>query len=248
MKDSNLQSPQCPPRMMDVKVRQDYDAGEEWCKRLLSKSGFSSIYLDCRCPNQLKSIDSELSILHYENLLEVGCLETGFSRESLDSFFRNMYVRFIKRQSPHARSKLKSLVESIALSSDVGKGSKSILQMAISIQYSPYLLARMIVESFVATVEGIGNRKAGISTIMRNPDVLLTPENITLQTTEHILGENNSNSLQSKEILLAELQRIVRDAVLIDTLSGPRHELSRRELGLKYEQKLEQILRQVGMV
>lgn len=248
-----------PNRILTVVCDRDYDAGEKWCKYLLSMTGFSSIY--CNEPssatnsatellssdnnsNNLKVLESSAHA-HFERLLEAGSLETGFSRDALDSLLRNMYVRFIKRQSPYVRNKVKSLVESIISSCNGEKTSKSILQIACTVKYSPYLLCRMIVEALVSSVEGVTTRKAGITLIMRDPDILLIPDKVKILTPEEFFKIHKSIPFRENN-LMDQLHSMVRDAVEVDPFSGPQHELDRRELGAQFERKLEKILLEVG--
>lgn len=138
--------------------------------------------------------------------------------QSLQSFIRNLHVAHVKKTAPAIKNALPTLVDEYV------QGRATIRELAKKCNYSPYLLARFIVEA-VTTFRG----KKALADAMRDP--------------LHQLGSLDvihPNYRSSEAVSTStRLARQVQDAMHFDPMYGPRHDKERHLVGVEYEVVLE---------
>jgi len=216
---------------------ESYAALERWCSSLLSKERCDDLY---GLSNKSKDgvivdMDAPSGFLL---LLQEGSDKFDVPIESIESFLHNMHVRHIMRQSSVVRTKLVSGKDSRYFKRLVVGNEYAIIELACDLHYSPYLLARMIVD-IVAKIPG-KNQKSSLSEIMKGSSNWLSPGKVIVNIPGFSNDEVNS------DIFLNRFSSQIEKAILMDPLSGPQLEAKRRSLGLSYERKLETLLNRLG--
>lgn len=128
---------------------QNYDAAEAWCHEVASSSNHAMFYN----PAILRQV------VHQK------ALELEFPISALQSLIRNESVNHIKKAAPAIKRNLGHYLEQY-------KQGTSILQLAKNNRYSPYMLARYIVNEITTLGRG-GRSKKILSEAMRNPEGIL---------------------------------------------------------------------------
>ena len=152
------------------------------------------------------------------------CYEPG---QLLQSFIRNIHLSHVKKTSSKVRASLPSLLK------DYTNGS-SIKDLARSVNYPPYLLARYVVEA----VAGLQNQKKSLSKAMREPELYLG----TLDSIADDYQASEDSNLNG----LTRLAKQVREAMDCDPIYGPMHDKERHLVGVEYEVVLEFELKRLG--
>lgn len=178
--------------------------------------------------------------------------------ESLSSFLRSIHLIHVKKNAHVLRNNVKRHVE------DYVRGSR-ILDMARSMNYPPYHVARLIVENVAdlrcaagtgSTGSGTGgngaagsastNKKA-VTEAMREPQRVLGDPSIV--KSEYRSSEENRSSSSTKSSPSPPLSRLateVIEAMRSDPLYGPKQDRERQSIGLEHEEMLEKALEAMG--
>lgn len=215
---------------------ESYAALERWCSSLLSKERCDDLY---DLSNKDEVIVDMGTPSKYLLLLQEGSDKFDLPIESIESILHNMHVRHIMRQSSFVKTKLMSGKNSRYSKRLVAGNEYAIIELACDLHYSPYLLARMIVD-IVAKIPG-KNQKSSLSEIMKGSSNWLSPEKVIVNIPGFSKEEVNS------DIFLNKFSSQIDKAILMDPLSGPQLEAKRRSLGLSYERKLETLLNRLGL-
>jgi len=193
----------------------DYNKVERWCRDQIS-SGRGILFDPVLFQTELKATSKDFN----------------FPLESLQSFFRNKYVKHIKSNSHKVRDNMQTkYIKEYML-------GKSIKDLAEETNFSPALLARRVVEEMT----DLG--KKGLSSAMKNPlEELGSINTIKEKYRESEERGRKSSSLTTKTTRLA---REVNEAIASDPLCGPATDRERHFIGIEYEIVLERGLKNLG--
>ena len=177
--------------------------------------------------------------------------------ESLSSFLRSIHLIHVKKNAHVLRNNVKRHVE------DYVRGSR-ILDMARSMNYPPYHVARLIVEN-VADLRGaagtgstdsgaVGNGSAGsastnkkaVTEAMREPQRVLGDKAIVKPEYRSSEENGSSSTISSSSPPLSRLATEVIEAMRSDPLYGPKQDRERQSIGLEHEEMLEKALEAMG--
>jgi hypothetical protein len=195
-------------------------------------------------PTTTTSNHSETNFLYdpvvFEKTLKYACKELKFPYQSLQSFFRTIHLKHIKSIS----YKVKNNFQSTLLQQYI-RGEHTIKQIAQQHQnYSPYLLARQIVEHIAI----LPTRK-GLINAMRHPEQHLgTINNIREEfryTEEQWMKQQQQQGI-STTTTLTRLATEVKEALDSDPLYGPISDRRKHFIGIEYEVALEHMLQEMG--
>lgn len=217
---------------------EQYLAAEEWCNSLLVSEPACT-------PNTLVFVSNPNTLL--QDTIAAASRDIGLPSNSLESLLRNKHVVYVKRMAPVVRSKLMDFLKSWIVANSNDGQNKTIVHLATELRYPPYLLARLIVERLV-DLKG----KKGLTLVMREPKKMLMNEEVSLKLDEELCANHSNLNLSAEQCkrsginICYRLADEVQQAIDCDPLSGPRHEVERRRLGLEYEAKLEQTLTRLG--
>jgi hypothetical protein len=145
------------------------------------------------------------------------------------SFIRNLHLNHVKKTAP----KVKVAMHKRYLA-DYCNGA-SILSLAKSANYPPYLFARFFVESITDLARPL------IGDAVSHPAEKIPDPSIIKPAYRHSEGVRQPSASYPTR-LAQELQ----EAVQVDPLYGPRHDVSRRHVGVEYEVVLETQLASIG--
>eukprot|EP00536_Pseudo-nitzschia_multiseries_P001752 jgi/Psemu1/181823/e_gw1.22.195.1 len=158
-----------------------------------------------------------------------------FPLESLQSFFRNLYVKYIKITTHKIKRDLQTKYIKEYTS------GRSIIDMAKEANFSPALLARRVVEEMT----DLGKKELSIA--MKNP--LKQLSNIDYIKQKYKESEDyQQNDRSSPTINKTRLAREVHDAIAADPLYGPVSDRARHFIGIEYEIVLERGLNNLGIL
>ena len=174
--------------------------------------------------------------------------------ESLSSFLRSIHLIHVKKNAHVLRNNVKRHVADYV-------GGRRILEMARSMNYPPYHVARLIVENVAdlrcAAGTGTGtststggngaagsasSNKKAVTEAMREPQRVLGDPSIVKP--EYRSSEENG-SLPTKASSSPPLSRLameVIEAMRSDPLYGPKQDRERQSVGLEHEEMLEKAL------
>mmetsp|Transcript_47287 Transcript_47287/g.71539 ORF Transcript_47287/g.71539 Transcript_47287/m.71539 type:complete len:336 (+) Transcript_47287:70-1077(+) len=214
---------------------QNYKNAEVWCHRM--------IYIG-------HDLFFNLETFHAE--LEKAAWNTGLPYESLHSFLRNIHLTHVKKTTHYIRSTIKEHLQTYT-------SGTSILTMAKSLNYPPYMLARLIVENIVAS-DSISRKE--ITGAMRDPVRKLGDANVissrfkdselhrgSIQRLFHSprIDPFSNQPIPPPSGPITRLAVEVMEAIDSDPLYGPRQDRERHSVGIEYEIILEQTLSSMGI-
>ena len=161
-----------------------------------------------------------------------------FLFQSLRSFLGNIHVIHIKKMAYKIKNNIQYYLDEYC------KG-ESIVSLAKSANYPPYLFARLMVES-LTTIS-----KSDISKAVSNASSYLTDLSVIHQAYQHseqqqVLPSPQVGETASPSPFPTRLARELHQAVSLDPVSGPRHDAARRRVGIEYEVVLERKLSLIG--
>jgi hypothetical protein len=145
------------------------------------------------------------------------------------SFIRNLHLNHVKKTAP----KVKVAMNKRYLA-DYCNG-ESILSLAKYANYPPYLFARFFVESITDLARPL------IGDAVSNPEEKIHDPTIIKEAYRHSEGVR-----QPRAPYRTRLAQELQEAVQVDPLYGPRHDVSRRNVGVEYEVVLETQLASIG--
>ncbi|KAG7336821.1 TPD sequence-motif-containing protein [Nitzschia inconspicua] len=206
----------------DEENKQRYDQVEQWCRHEIAAGS-----------------DFLFDSIAFEATMKRTSRDLQFPLESLQSFFRNIYVQHIKSRSFQVKSQCNNYVEQYR------KGS-SILQLAQTANFSPYLMARVIVEN-VAIIPD--DKKKFLTAAMRDPMHYLGRVDCVR---DEFLDIEHQWATEEKERISSataptRLATEVNEAIDSDPLSGPRSDRAKHFVGIEFEVALEHMLRTRGI-
>jgi len=167
----------------------------------------------------------------FDHELKEACKKFGFPFESLHSFLSHLHLKHIKKKTFVVRNQIKSFVLP-----EYDRGT-SIQKLAQILNFPPSLLSRIIIEN-ISTLS-----KKKITEALRDPKKKLNSISIILE--EHFISEEKY--IKQKDMgngsTTTRLAKEVYEAVDSDPMYGPRFDLQKHRIGIKYEHILEETLR-----
>ena len=150
------------------------------------------------------------------------------------SFIRNVHVNHIKRTAPQVKANLEQYA------TEYCSGTTSILALAKEANYPPYLFSRFLVEQITSIA------KSDLAAAVANPAQYLDDPSI-LKPLYRPSSEQDTKGQQPSALpFTTRLAQHVHEAVTSDPLCGPRHDVTRRMVGVEFEVVLEQQLSALG--
>jgi hypothetical protein len=175
----------------------------------------------------------------FRTTLKRASQDFDFHYLSLQSFFRSLHVQHIKTMTFKIRSNNRFATKYLP---EYIQQKKSIRRMAQDANFSPYLMARLVVEHVADWKDA--NKKSLINA-MRDPIGELGALDSIQQEywpSEFPLGDQQ----QGDEPSITRLATEVKEAVDCDPLSGPVSDRAKHFIGIEYELALEHMLTQRG--
>jgi hypothetical protein len=197
----------------------------------LSLEQSNSIVKWCR-----DAIDQNKDFLYdtliFEQAIQQACQHYDLQPQSLTSLLRNTHVWHVKITTRHVKLKLQNHVERYVQ-------GESILEIARDNRYPPYLLARAMLEVLLLNTNKNSSGRKGLTEAMRDPIGKLG--HVSCICEEYRSSENNT-----EEQPLTRLAREVMHVIAVDPMYGPEHDEVRHNIGVEYEELLEQVLTSMG--
>lgn len=144
-----------------------------------------------------------------------------------------MHVNHIKKTAPKVRANMERYIAEYC-------DGASILSLAKKANYPPFLFARYM-------LEGLTNfPKNDISKAVTNPIQMI--EDSSVLKPALLRSEGNGGDAILSYPFRTRLAKEIHQAANCDPLCGPRHDVSRRMVGVEFEVVLEKQLSSIGML
>eukprot|EP00977_Amphora_coffeiformis_P026952 scaffold31831_cov168-Amphora_coffeaeformis.AAC.3 len=157
------------------------------------------------------------------------------SGTALVSFIRNIHVNHIKKTSPKVKADLQQYIDEYC-------DGATMLTLAKKANYPPFLFARYMVEGLTHIP------KPDIGKAVANPSQMITDSSVLQplyrRSEEVCMGGDNGQLLAPFTTRLAQE---LHQALTMDPLCGPRHDVARRMVGVEFEVVLEKQLSSIGI-
>lgn len=209
-----------PKRHPELTVSQ-YDGIVQWCQDAIDENK-----------------DFLYDVTLFDQAMHDASVRYQIQPTSLNSLLRNTHVWHVKITTRHVKAALSSSKQNPAVVHDYSHKGKSLWQIAKSLRYPPYLVARNMLE-VLTTIP-----RKGLTDAMRDP-VAKLGTTVLLLRPEYIASES---SFEGPLQYAAEtrLAREVLHVLAMDPMYGPTHDAARHTIGVKYERLLEELLDKIG--
>ncbi|CAJ1936047.1 unnamed protein product [Cylindrotheca closterium] len=189
-----------------------YDQAGKWCRQQVIKKPMVALFYDVKL---------------FHKALKETSKALNFPLQSLQSLIRTTHLKVLKLATTTVKSDISFHLEHYC-------NGDSILKIAKSAAFPPFLMARLLVDELTVYM----GRKE-LAKIMREPRCLT--KDLILKKFQH--SENLNIAMFSNQPLETRLSLEVQEAVRSDPLYGPDHDRARHSIGVEYEVALERALK-----
>lgn len=210
-----------PKRHPELTVTQ-YDGIVQWCQDAIDENK-----------------DFLYDVKLFDQAMHDASVRYQIQPTSLNSLMRNTHVWHVKITTRHVKAALSKQNPGSMVHDYIHKG-KSLWQIAKSLRYPPYLVARNMLE-VLTTIP-----RKSLTDAMRDPVAKLGNTTVVLRP-EYIASESFAGPPRDYDAVdTTRLAREVLHVLAMDPMYGPTHDAARHSIGVEYERLLEELLDKIG--